>query len=41
MSVLAQIFSIMTPNYETLLLELANDYEGLALAFEKRTDVNG
>ena len=41
MSVLAQIFNIMTPNYETLALELANDYEGLAQAFEKRTDAFG
>ena len=38
MSVLAQIFNIMTPNYETLALELANDYDGLAVLFEKRCD---
>jgi hypothetical protein len=31
----------MTPNYETLSLELQGDYERLALSFEKRADGSG
>jgi len=36
MSVLAEIFNIMSPNLESLTMELQADYEGLANSFTNR-----
>lgn len=37
MLVLAQTFNIMTPSYDTLQLELRNDYERLVRLFQNRS----